>query len=144
MLYQQIKLLPLEWLQLFFLNWKKIKKPSLEESGGWDFFQKLFYAIQRITKVDEQSTEQQIFHEFAEEHSKAVFCPSHLSFVTLRRFWFVRSVRVAPPTSNKVKINVKLALIFKVSYSIPCFSVCEEIRIISLRISSRLPCQGIC
>lgn len=73
-----------------------------------------------------------------------MFCPSRLSSVTLRRFCFVRSVTTVPPTSNKVKINVKLILIFKVSYSIPCFSVCEEIRIIPLRISSQLLCQGIC
>lgn len=79
--------------------------------------------------------------------AKHLLCPSHLSFVRLkhiRRFQLIRSVTVVPPTSNKVKINVKLALIFKINYSTPCFSVCKEISVISLRISSRLPCQGIC
>lgn len=79
--------------------------------------------------------------------AKHPLCPSHLSFVRLRHLkglQLVRSVTIVPPTSNKVKINVKLALILKISYSVPCFSVCEEIRAISLRISSQLPCQGIC
>lgn len=79
--------------------------------------------------------------------AKQLLCPSHLSFVRLRqlrRSEIVRGVTVVAPTSNKVEVNVKLALIFKISYSIPCLSVCEEIRVISLRISSQLPCQSIC
>ena len=110
------------------------------------FYQKPFHTIQIITKMGKQSSKPQIFHQ-KEQKTTAKHLSFNLSFVrlrSLRRIQLVRSVTVVPPTSSKVKINVKLALIFKISYSIPCFSVCEGIRVISLRISSQIPCQGIC
>lgn len=77
--------------------------------------------------------------------AKHLLRPSHLSAVrlgSLKRFQLGGNVAAAPPISNKVKINAKVALIFKVSYSIPCSTVCEEIRVISLRTCSQLPAQA--
>ena len=58
----------------FFLTWKKKSHRYKTEMGL--FFQKLFHFIQRIPKMGKQSNELQIFHQCAEEHSKA----SALSF----------------------------------------------------------------
>lgn len=57
----------------FFPNLEKKKSHHYKTVVFWNFFsQKLFHTIQRITKMGQQLNELQLFHQFAEEHSKSI------------------------------------------------------------------------
>lgn len=130
----------------FSLNWKKNLKATTRRKWWVGFFPKAFLCYSKNHQsgwIVNWTADFPCVCRRAQQSCVLSF-PSQFCNSKKILFCFVRSVIAVPPTSNKVKINVKLTLIFKVSYSIPCFSVCEEIRIISLRISSQLPCQGIC